>query len=164
MDAKFRTAYGPKQRVSISFPATGRTKQAFKEECDINNIMKKFQKTGVLDFVEKRSPQYGDVTGMDFQGAMDTVIKANQMFEDLPSSVRKRFNNDPAEMVDAFQDPSRRSELVELGLVKADVAEVIPGGLPATQPPNPAPAGTGGTVVPGSGAAQPTPPGGATGG
>jgi len=41
---RFVTAYGPKARLRhVTPPGVGRTKQSFKDECDINNIMKRFQ-------------------------------------------------------------------------------------------------------------------------
>lgn len=122
-----KTAYGPKQRVQINFPDQGRTKQAMQSQCDINQIMAKFQKTGVIDFVNKHAPQFGDSTGIDFQTSMETVIRAKEMFADLPSSVRKRFNNDPTELLDFCENVENRQEAIKLGLLdtkhgrKADV-------------------------------------------
>ncbi len=126
---KVTTAYGPKQRVQIRFADQGRTKQSMRAECDINNIMQKFQKTGVIDFVNKHAPQYGDATGVDFQNSMEIVARANEMFADLPSSVRKRFNNDPQELLEFCENPGNRQEAIKLGLLdttrgrKADVPE-----------------------------------------
>lgn len=112
-----RSAYGHKTAVQITFPEQGRTKQAMQSQCDINQIMAKFQKTGVIDFVNKHSPQFGDSTGIDFQKSMETVAKANEMFADLPSSVRKRFNNDPQELLAFCEDAENRQEAIKLGLL-----------------------------------------------
>ncbi len=114
---KVVTAYGQKQRVQLTCPGQGRTKQAMKSECDINNIMAKFQKTGVIDFVNQHSPQFGDCTGIDFQTSMQTVVRAQEMFADLPSSVRKRFNNEPSELLDFLENPENRLEAIKLGLL-----------------------------------------------
>ncbi|AXH74790.1 MAG: internal scaffolding protein [Microviridae sp.] len=116
---RFRSAYGPRYRVSLTCPELpyGRTKQSFKDECDINTILSKFQRTGLLDFVEKRQPQYGDVTGIEFQTALQQVIDANALFADLPSKWRKRFHNDPAEFLDFVDDPANREEAIALGLI-----------------------------------------------
>ncbi len=113
-----RHAYGPKQRQQIHFPEQGRTKQAMQAECDINNIMAKFQKTGVIDFVNKHSPQFGDATGIEFQDAMEKVAKSREMFAELPSKVRKRFDNDPAQFLDFVNDPENEAEARVLGLTK----------------------------------------------
>lgn len=135
----FITAYGLKLKTPIIFePGTGRTKQSFKDECDINQIMSRYQKTGVLDFVAKHAPQYGDSTGVDFRQGLDTVIRARQMFEDLPSSIRAKFQNDPGAFLDFCSDPANRSEMAEMGLLKPEpeVAPPQPGPTPdaATAP------------------------------
>lgn len=115
-----RTPYGPKPRVQISFPGKGRAKQSMKDECDINKIMARFQVTGLIEFVNNREAQYGDVTGIDLRTSLATVARADEMFSELPSSVRKEFNNDPEEFFNFVQDPENRSEAIEMGLIKSD--------------------------------------------
>ena len=114
-----RTAYGPHIHSTLVCPEQpfGRTKQSFKDETDLNWIMARFQKTGVIDFVNKRSPQFGDVTGIEFQAAMQLVIDAEAMFADLPSKVRDRFGNDPQNLLHFLEDPANRSEAQLLGLI-----------------------------------------------
>lgn len=116
----FVSAYSVKNKVSISFPDQGRTKQSFKDECDINLIMARYMKTGVLDFVTKHAPQYRDVTGLDYQAAMQQVAKAQSMFMDLPSAIRSRFENNPALFLDFVQDPANEAEMHQLGLLRPD--------------------------------------------
>lgn len=131
-----RSAYSDPVKVALVFPEQGRTKQSFKAECDINNIMAKYQRTGLVEFVNKHEPQYGDVTGFDFQASMNQVIAAQAMFEALPSSVRKRFHNDPAEFVAFMDDESQLEESYRLGLREK------PQEVPKPEPvPEPAPAG-----------------------
>jgi len=144
----FITAYGKKKKVSQTFAASGRTKQSFREECDINNIMKKYQVTGLLTAVNKHQPQYGDVTGVDFQTAMTTIVQAEQMFGDLPSSVRKRFQNDPAEFLGFVNDPDNRDEAVKLGLIVEPSPET-PGAPAAPAEPAPTPEAPQATPTPG---------------
>jgi len=82
----FRTAYGPKRR-DVVIDQTGEqslTKQSFKDECDINRIMARYQVTGMIDFVQKRVPQFLDCTAIDFQKSMDIVVQAQEMFSELP--------------------------------------------------------------------------------
>lgn len=130
-----RSAYSDPVKVALVFPAQGRTKQSFKAECDINNIMAKYQKTGLVEFVNKHQPQYGDVTGFDFQASMNQVIAAQAMFDALPSSVRKRFHNDPAEFVAFMDDESQLEESYRLGLrekaQQPPKAEAVPESSPA---------------------------------
>lgn len=131
-----RSAYSTKPQVQIYFEGKGRTKQSFKDECDINHIIKRFMKTGVLDFVAKHAPQYGDVTGISFTMALDTVAKAQSLFADLPAKLRARFGNNPAEFFEFIQDDTNKEEAQRLGLLKPVDATPPP---PAT-PPAPSPA------------------------
>ena len=59
---------------------------------------------------------YADVSAIpDYQTAMDTIASANQLFASLPATLRKRFNNDPAEYLAFVQNEenlSRQSNLV----------------------------------------------------
>lgn len=123
----FRTAYGPKDRVKLVCPEEGRTKQAHKSECEINNILARYQRTGVLEFVNQRQGQYGDVTGVDYQQAMNLVAEARETFAELPSKVRNRFDNDPAAYLDFVSDPENTEEMIKLGLLeRAETAEDEP--------------------------------------
>lgn len=94
------------------------TKQAPAKETDINWLMKKYVETGDLASWNRREPRYGDFSSVeDFHSAMNRVIEAEEAFEDLPSTVREHFNNDPAELLAASFDESRVEEFRALGLV-----------------------------------------------
>lgn len=117
-DQVMRTAYdGVRVRVPVVFPEdeVRRTKQEFKDDCDINNILRKFRKTGVLEHVRKHGPEYGFAPAVDYHEAMNLVLKADAMYADLPSDLRKRFK-DPAEFLEFVQDPENAEEMLELGL------------------------------------------------
>lgn len=123
---QFRTAYGPHLSPQLTFEAGfGLTKQSHRDECDINQIMARFQKTGVLDFAQNHQGQYADVTGLDYEVGMQNIRKADAMFQDLPSSLRARFHNDPREFLDFVQDEDNRAEATRLGLLNS-VAEPLP--------------------------------------
>jgi phage internal scaffolding protein len=114
----------PYTQKSVKLDFTGeksRTKQSHAKECDINNIMAKFQKTGVLQHTSKYQGQYGNITSIDFKEAMDIVVNGQNMFDELPSSIRNRFANDPAQFMDFMQnpenDPEITAEAVRLGLI-----------------------------------------------
>lgn len=119
-----RTAYGPKLQISMSFPVgEDKTKQSFKAESDINNIMAQYLKTGLLDYVQRNEPRYGDTTGFDYQSAMFKIAGAKTMFNELPAELRARFDNEPANFLDFVQDDSNREEAIELGLLKPEVVQ-----------------------------------------
>lgn len=104
----------------IAFPVEERmTSDEFAEESDINVIMARFGKTGVLP-ENFAMPASGDFTGLsDFKTAMDMVVAAQQEFLKVPAEIRKRFANDPQLLMEFLEDGSNRDEAVKLGLVQA---------------------------------------------
>ena len=121
-------------RVQVHFNQPSMTKQSFKDECNINKIMAKFQTTGALNHYAKHAPTYGDTTGVDYHDALNLVANANTMFEELPSSIRKRFDNDPEQFLKFVEDPKNADEMIELGLKESPAQHnVEPGGAQASQ-------------------------------
>lgn len=99
--------------------------QHYKDECDINNILRQFNITGLLP-QQTLSPRYGDFTGIgDYHTALNRVIAAQDEFEALPAQIRARFDNDPAQLIEFLQNSENRPEAEELGLVDKVVAEVV---------------------------------------
>lgn len=142
----FITAYGPKNRLQTDFSPISRTKQSFKAECDVNGIMARYIKTGVLDFANRNQPRYADVTGATFQNAMTVIAGARSMFHQLPAAIRDRFKNDPGTFFDYVNNPANKAEAIELGLIQPEQPEQP---APAAQPPAGATAqGGGGTPAP----------------
>jgi phage internal scaffolding protein len=113
-----RNAYSREPGPTIEFTGPSMTKQSFKASCDINNILVKYQKTGVFDHVKQYEGQYFDATEADYHESMNTVVQAQQMFDDLPSKAREYFNNDPAKFLAFFDENGQQSTelLYELGL------------------------------------------------
>lgn len=92
------------------------TQQQFAEEADINTIVNRFLKSGVLP-TPVSMPQYIDYEGVfDFQSAMNTVRAADENFMRLDAKVRARFNNSPQEFLEFFANPENASEAIRLGL------------------------------------------------
>lgn len=99
--------------------------QHYKEECDINTILEKFNITGLLP-ESPLSPRYGDFTGIgDYHTAMNRVFAAQEEFEALPAQIRARFGNDPAQLIEFLENSENRPEAEELGLVEKATAEVV---------------------------------------
>jgi len=99
--------------------------QHFKEECDINTILEKFNISGMLP-EQPLSPRYGDFTGIgDYHTALNRVIAAQDEFEALPAQIRARFNNDPAQLIEFLDNSDNRPEAEQLGLVEKAAAEAV---------------------------------------
>ena len=92
------------------------TQQQFKEESDINTIVDRFMKSGVLP-TPTNMPQYVDYEGVfDFQTAMNAVRAADENFMRMDAKVRARFNNSPQEFLEFFSNPENTDEAIRLGL------------------------------------------------
>lgn len=104
----------------------GRTKQSFRDECDVNKLMARYHKTGRLPDLIKQDPQYGDFSKpFDYQESLATVERAKYMFSQLSAKVRRRFEDNPIKMLEFVNDPRNMSEMVELGLaIKRELQNV----------------------------------------
>lgn len=92
------------------------TQQSFKDDADINVIVRRFGVTGQLP-QDVRVPRYGDFTAaMDFHESMNLILEAQRAFMEMPSEVRSRFNNDPGSFVDFVSDPKNQDEARKLGI------------------------------------------------
>lgn len=97
--------------------AEDRTQQAFKDECDINFLMKRFEKTGILPQGRSVPPQYLDATLFDFTEAQNRVAQVRGVFSMLDARTRARFENDPANMLDFLANPENHAEAIKMGLM-----------------------------------------------
>ncbi|AXH77337.1 MAG: internal scaffolding protein [Microviridae sp.] len=122
--------FSKKPRVSLSFTQPSLTKQSFKDECDINRIMARYQATGLLPNVNELPAQYLDVTGADFQEHQNFIAGAFSMFNELPSAIRAKFSNSPGEFLDFCSHEKNRPELAEMGLLRPITEPVIPNPQP----------------------------------
>jgi hypothetical protein len=106
--------------TDFDFSAEQITKQSFKDECDIHNILAQYRQTGVITHLrEDAQPQYGDVseTPVDYQEALHQVQAAVASFEALPKAVQDRYQGDALRFLDAFQRPEEEGFLREAGLL-----------------------------------------------
>lgn len=107
------------------FTRPSRTQQSFRDECDINNILRNFNVTGQLP-VGSVQPQYGDFSGVtDYQSALNAVMAAQDSFLQLPAKLRARFDNDPALFVEFASDEANKDEMRALGLIREETAQAV---------------------------------------
>lgn len=139
------------------------TKQDFKDQCDINNILKAFKLTGQVNHISSKAAQgaFLDLPDqMDFQAAIGLVERAEASFMALPAAIRDRFGSRPADFLAFVANPANADELVRLGIREQPrqapgAAPTAPGGAggtpPAPTPPSPPGAAPGGSQPPSSG-------------
>lgn len=117
-----------KRRVVCQTVGPSMTEQSHKEKVNINTIMARATKTGMM---KRRieDPTYGDFTGaLDYHSAVEKVMKAEADFMELPADVRKRFQNNPGGLIDFLADEGNREEAISLGLIDGPPEEVVPVG------------------------------------
>lgn len=120
-----RLPFEPVVRVSLDCSGSDdKAKQSFKDECDVNTIVRRYEMGGELPEF-RGEPLYADVSGIEFQAMMDVVASAQAAFEALPAEVRRRFGNDPREFVAFVGDPSNRAEARKLGLTRERKSDSI---------------------------------------
>lgn len=126
---EFRTVYTErKPKKGFVFTQPSRTKQDFADECNINRIMDKYATTGVVTHLAAGHPIYGDFSNvMDYRESLEVVMNAEERFMSMPSDLRKRFDNDPAKMIDFIMNPANREECVKLGFIVDNSAGSVVG-------------------------------------
>lgn len=129
---EFRKNYEKELVPGKTFYAPSFTQQQFKNECDVNLILKRYEQTGVIDHLTAKKPLYGDFSDIpDYQIAQHILIDAQEKFDALPASIRKRFDNNPLNMVEFCKDPKNHEEGVKLGLfVEVNEEPVMPSSEP----------------------------------
>jgi len=51
---------------AITFTQPSLTRQSFKDECDVNQIVQRYTETGMINHIPRTTPQYGDAPDGDF--------------------------------------------------------------------------------------------------
>lgn len=128
--------YRPHSRVQIDCSLPIVTKQSMKAECDIHNILRQYQKTGIVTHVQNARPTYQDLPDdMDYQQSLHTIMTAEEAFAGLPSAVRDRFGNDPGRLLAALGDPAQKAYLTEVGILRPPEAPPsVPDSVPVPPP------------------------------
>lgn len=123
------------ERLEVKHPiipgAEGaQTQQQFKDDCDMNRIVKNASRGIAPRFLNPNMPQYGDFSETkDLMSAYSTIRDAEEAFMNLPSGLRLELGNDPARLSELTQDQLERYNLVKPTLQPAD--PVPTGGQPA---------------------------------
>lgn len=94
----------------------GRTKQSFKDDCDINFILKKAQTVGSLSHLEKYGAVYGDFSEAptDLLEAHQQLDAGKRIFQELPSEIRREFKNNAFDFFKFVNDPENKDDLANI--------------------------------------------------
>lgn len=125
-------------RVSEHFDAEKEpslTKQEFRDECDLNRIMKKYGVKNAFQMFQPKTGSYVDLTtAKSFEEAQNLIANAYSAFDSLPSKVRKRFSNNPQELLAFIHDSSNFEEGVSLGIFEKPKPKLEPQNEPKNEP------------------------------
>lgn len=123
-------------------PGEGAAQQHFKDECDINKILAKYHREGIITHVKQARQMYGDFSGvLPAAEMLSTVKRAEQMFELIPAELRNKFHNSIPGFLDFIGKKENFDQCVQWGIYdpppKAPDA-VTPPAPPADAPKPPA--------------------------
>ena len=116
-----------RRRVQTTGGGDTHVKQAFKDECDVNRIMAKYRKIGLLDHVAVHKGDYGDYTNSptSYHDAVNQVLAAEEMFLTVPSKIRAQFANDPGQFLSYVSNPENKEALIKMGLANPELPPVV---------------------------------------
>ena len=112
---KFRTSRDKALLQPFVSEKASKTVRSFGYETDINNIV---QGCGSSFPTRQVQPQteIGYFKPGQYEEAMIIAANARSQFEELPSDVRLKFNNDPGQLINFLNDSKNDDEAVKLGL------------------------------------------------
>jgi hypothetical protein len=95
-----------------------KTDQSFKYMVDVNRQLEKVHEKGLLRHAAKFEGTLDDLPQFDFEQAQIQVANAKSMFEQLPSNIRKQFDNKPGDFLKFVNNPANIDTLKEWGALK----------------------------------------------
>lgn len=98
------------------------TDQSDKNMVNINTIMANYAKTGVLPQFPDKVAQYMDTTQIpSYMEAQEQIRHAKELFDQLPSIIRKDMDNNPQKLESYLQNPKNHELLQKYGIIKKQV-------------------------------------------
>ena len=123
--AKFKSAYGDRTRLGFETTGDSLTQQSHAAAADVRNIIKQYDRTGLIANVNKGIAQYGDYSEInEYAESLNMVREANENFSQLPSHIREQFNNNAGLFFEFATNPKNSEKMIEMGLAKAPETKV----------------------------------------
>lgn len=108
-----------KKRRIITLHQTkpARTKQSFKDECDIKNIINLYNKTGLTTHINQKPQQNIDHTQIpNYQDTLNFVTNIQQQYDQLPQEIKQRFTT-TTQLSNFLENSENHEEAQKLGLL-----------------------------------------------
>jgi len=113
----------------------GRTKQSFRDQTNINKILARAQKTGTLSHMSKFQGEYADYSDFDFLEAQIKLARGTEIFEQLPSEVKREFGQQPQAFFEFVNNVDNRDDLKRVLPQLAELDRYFPNpGSNSTEP------------------------------
>lgn len=112
------------KRKNLTKLDTGKsdTAQDKRNQCDINRIMERAKKNGIMPNFNQRKLIYADFASLPtYQESLNKVIAMENEFMSLPAKTRKEFDNDPQKLLDFVTNPANEEKSIELQLLPKPV-------------------------------------------
>lgn len=141
---RFKTIFDTyEEKQGIIFKEPTMTIQSEKDNCDINVIMNRYATCGTpLPYrTDGVQPVYADVSELgDYMENYQRCKQAEEMFNALPSALRKELDNNPANLIPFIQNEKNKERCYEYGLlnkpaVEAPQTTVVAPSVPDSVPP-----------------------------
>lgn len=113
-------------RKRVQHPTGGEklTQQHFAAEANINTIMERHLRTGgpLLGPGKQsgRQPIFTELTGQTYHEMLCKIQEVQGTFAALPAKIRKRFANNPHQLIRFLEDSNNLNEAISLGLVQRE--------------------------------------------
>ncbi len=91
----------------------GRTKQCFKDECNIDKIMARFNVSGTISHLAKFEGVYADYSDFDFQTQTQRLTRGREIFDELPAELRREFGQSPEAFFAYVNNPANAGDLAK---------------------------------------------------
>lgn len=107
-----------RRRVALKFdPEESRTHQSFADECDIDQILGQFARTGVINHLNPAKPQYGEVPDLSLHEALCAQAEVRSYDEIAPEESEAapddETGSEEPESLEAEEQPPAASEAAE---------------------------------------------------
>lgn len=100
--------------------------QHAKDDADINVLLERFKVTGIMP-TGLTVPSFGDFTGVtDYQTAANAMLKAEQVFMEMPAAVRSTFENNPQKFLEFCADKENLPQLRKWGFAVPEAVKPEP--------------------------------------
>lgn len=124
-----------KRKVITVLGTEEKTEQAQKHLTDVHALLEPAKKRGLLRHAYDYEGEYDDIPPLTYEDALNTVAKAEQMFDALPRDIKNKHGNNPSNFLAWAQDPANGEQMLKMGILKGNDglrADGSPSGAPKT--------------------------------